>query len=259
MQASQLPEFGPLKDLRVLVVGDLMLDRYWLGNADRVSPEAPVPVLAVDAVEESPGGAANVALNIVSLGAHCTLVGYVGADEAAATMRKTLEAAGVECDFLEVKDWSTIVKLRLVAQQQQLMRADFEALPPVVGTSERLALLQNKVEKHLPQSQVMVLEDYDKGVLDEPAALLAAARQVNVPTVVDPKHKPFASYRGATVIKPNEKEFTHATGGADAAAAQALCSKLDIAGMVVTRGGQGMDVCDVDQVRHVPARPCGCL
>ncbi|MEQ8690539.1 MAG: bifunctional D-glycero-beta-D-manno-heptose-7-phosphate kinase/D-glycero-beta-D-manno-heptose 1-phosphate adenylyltransferase HldE [Pseudomonadales bacterium] len=256
MQASQLPEFGSLNQVHVLVVGDVMLDRYWLGAADRVSPEAPVPVLDVESIEEYPGGAANVALNIVSLGARCTLIGYVGDDEAAQTLTTTLEAAGVECDFLPVADWSTIVKLRLVAQQQQLMRADFESLPPVIGTSERQALLLNKVEKHLQHSQVVVLEDYDKGVLDEPQALIAAAQRAGVPSVVDPKHKDLAQYAGATVIKPNEKEFRHAVGGkGDASAAQALCKELNISGMVVTRGGDGMDVCDAESARHVPARP----
>ena len=256
MPASQLPELGSLSQVHVLVVGDVMLDRYWVGSADRVSPEAPVPVLDVDGVEAYPGGAANVALNIVGLGARCTLVGCVGKDEAATTLVTTLESAGVICDFIDVEGWSTIVKLRLVAQQQQLMRADFESPLPLVGSSERSAQLLNKVEKYLADSQIVILEDYDKGVLDEPQALIAAAKQSKVPVVVDPKHKPLTNYAGATVIKPNEKEFRHAVGGeGDAEAAVALCSELDIAGMVITRGGKGLDVCDAQGVRRVPARP----
>lgn len=233
-----------------------MLDRYWLGPAERISPEAPVPVLNVNNIEAYPGGAANVALNLVSLGARCTLVGFVGDDNDGAALVTILESAGVECDFLTVDDWSTIVKLRLVSQQQQLMRADFESPVPVTGTSERLAVLQNKVEKHLQSNQVMILEDYDKGVLEDPQALIHAGQAAGVKILVDPKYKPLSSYTGATVIKPNEKEFNHAVGAkADGAAAQVLCEKLKVAGLVVTRGSSGMDVCTTEEVRHVPARP----
>lgn len=252
----QFPQFESLNQLQVLVVGDVMLDRYWSGATDRVSPEAPVPVLNVAGIEEYPGGAANVALNLVSLGAQCTLIGYVGDDDAGRTLTTTLMSAGVNCDFLVLDDWPTILKLRLVAQQQQLMRADFEELPAVIGTSERLAQLQNKVEKHLKSAQVMVLQDYDKGVLEDSQALIHAAHGSDVLTVVDPKYKPLASYAGATVIKPNEKEFLHAVGGSgESSAAQALCGELDVSGLVVTRGGNGLDVCTADEVRHVPARP----
>ena len=266
VQASKLPELKSLSQVHVLVVGDLMLDRYWLGLAERISPEAPVPVLSVDNIEAYPGGAANVALNLVSLGARCTLVGFVGDDDDGRALVTILESAGVECDFLTVDDWSTIVKLRLVSQQQQLMRADFESPVPVTGTSERLAMLQNKVEKHLQSSQVMILEDYDKGVLEDPQALIHAGRTAGVSTLVDPKYKRLSSYAGASVIKPNEKEFSHAVGAqtvgtkeigakTDGAAAQALCEELNVDGFVVTRGSNGMDVCTSEEVRHVPARP----
>ena len=253
---AQLPELGELNNTHVLVVGDVMLDRYWSGPADRVSPEAPVPVLNVTDIEAYPGGAANVALNIVSLGGQCTLVGFVGADEAGETLTTILTSAGVNCDFITVDDYNTTVKLRLVSQQQQLMRADFEAPPPVVGTSERLAQLLNTVEKHLGTADAVVFEDYDKGVLEEPPALIHAARKAGVPSLVDPKYKPLRDYAGATVIKPNDKEFRHAVDGEDShAAAMKLCSDLDIQGLVVTRGELGLDVCDADGVRHVPARP----
>lgn len=257
MAETDIPRFPSLKDLHVLVVGDVMLDRYWSGAAERVSPEAPVPVLQVQNIEERAGGAANVALNIVSLGARCTLVGLVGKDEAAAGLSRVMQAAGVECDFLEIDDWPTIVKLRLVAQQQQLMRADFEDEVPLVGTSERLALLQNKVEKHLASAQVLILEDYDKGALEEPEPLIHAARAAGVPVVVDPKQKPFARYAGATVLKPNDKELRHALGSSKdtAAGAQTLAEELGFEGVVVTRGAQGLDVCTPEEVRHVPARP----
>jgi len=257
-----LPDWPALGHLHVLVVGDLMLDRYWHGPADRVSPEAPVPVINVRRTEHRPGGAANVALNLVSLGAKCTLVGLVGDDEAAAELQATLTAAGVICDFVTVPDWPTIVKLRLLAQKQQLIRADFEAPVPDYGASERMGTLQNRVEKHLRSAQAMILEDYDKGTIEDAQALIHAARALDVPVLVDPKMKPLDSYAGASVIKPNEKEFAHAVNGDPqrvpddiGKAAQAMCTRLRIDGMVVTRGGHGMDVCAGEQLHHVPARP----
>ncbi|MEM7077984.1 MAG: bifunctional D-glycero-beta-D-manno-heptose-7-phosphate kinase/D-glycero-beta-D-manno-heptose 1-phosphate adenylyltransferase HldE [Pseudomonadota bacterium] len=254
-----LKPFPSLLDVHVLVVGDVMLDRYWHGPAERISPEAPVPVLRVDEIEHRPGGAANVALNVVSLGARCTLVGLVGEDAAADELRSTLEAAGVVCDFVPVPDWQTIVKLRLMAQTQQLMRADFESPPTLVGTSERLAVLQNTVEKHLSNASAMVLEDYDKGALEEPQALIHAARQRNVPVLVDPKLKDLAVYRGADVIKPNEREFAAAVGAVDEATvadkAAELRARLELKSLIVTRGGAGMVVADADEVRYVPVRP----
>ena len=255
--AANRLELTGLRDRRVLVVGDLMLDRYWIGPAERISPEAPVPVVNVQTTEGRPGGAANVALNIASLGAQCVLVGFVGDDDAARELTETLLAAGVECDFITIDEWPTIVKLRLLAHQQQLIRADFEEAVPVTGTSERLAKLQNKVEKHLQHSDVVIFQDYDKGVLEEPQALIQAARTAGVQSVVDPKLKPLAEYAGASVIKPNEKEFTSTTGAQDdiGSVASELCTQFDLQGMVVTRGGDGMEVCTTAGVRHIPARP----
>jgi len=239
-----------------------MLDRYWQGLAHRVSPEAPVPVIDVDHQEHRPGGAANVALNLVSLGARCTLVGLVGDDEAGRELESTLTAAGVVCDFVGVPDWPTTVKLRLLAQKQQLIRADFEAPVPDFGASERIGVLQNKIEKHLQNAHAFVLEDYDKGAIEDPAALIHAAVGASVPVLVDPKLKPLQVYRNATLIKPNEKEFAHAVHGdvqrrspQAGDTAQALCRDLGVSGLVVTRGGEGMDVCTPDEIRHVPARP----
>lgn len=262
MSETLLPPLPSLQDVHVLVVGDLMLDRYWSGPADRVSPEAPVPVLNVQDIDARAGGAANVALNVVTLGARCTLVGLVADDEAGEALRTIMQAAGVTCDFLSVEDWTTPVKLRLVAQQQQLMRADFETPPPLVGTSERLALFQNCVEKQLTDASVMVLADYDKGALEEPEPIIYAAQQLNVPVVVDPKGKPFARYRGANVLKPNDNEFRQALGsdanaadGAVTEAALELVSQLQLDGLVVTRGDQGLHVFAAGEVRHVPAQP----
>ncbi|MFU8815412.1 MAG: PfkB family carbohydrate kinase, partial [Pseudomonadales bacterium] len=188
-----------LKSVHVLVVGDVMLDRYWVGSARRVSQEAPVPVVEVEHTEDRPGGAANVALNVASLGARCTLVGLVGDDEAAGALRAVLSAAGVRCEFITVADWPTIVKLRVVSQKQQLLRTDFEQpLPHDLSEAVR-----ERVLEHLQGASAMVLQDYDKGALSDPAALIAAAAAAAVPVVVDPKHKPFASYAGADLLKPN--------------------------------------------------------
>lgn len=249
-----------LSQVHVLVIGDLMLDRYWAGPAARVSPEAPVPVIKVESTEGRPGGAANVALNVVSLGARCTLIGYVGDDEPGRSLTETLQAAGVQCDVVTVDEWSTIVKLRLLSQRQQLIRADFEEPLPTLGMSERLATLQNKAEKYLAECDVLILEDYDKGVIDEPAALLAAANQAGVKTVVDPKMKALSTYRGASIIKPNEKEFQYNVGAEVSGErlsqeASRLCAELGFAGLVVTRGSDGMEVCSPDETRHIPARP----
>ena len=259
---TAIPDLPSVAHLHILVVGDVMLDRYWHGPADRVSPEAPVPVINVQHTEHRPGGAANVALNLVSLGAQCTLVGLVGDDEAAAELNKTLTAAGVTCDFVTVPDWPTIVKLRLLAQKQQLMRADFESPVPDLGASERIGTVQNRIEKHLQSAHVMILEDYDKGAIEDPQGLIHAALNASVPVLVDPKMKPLSVYARATVIKPNEKEFAFAVNGAAhrmpekvAGAALQLCHDLQVAGLVVTRGGDGMEVCEGEEVRHVPARP----
>ncbi|MEM7100559.1 MAG: bifunctional D-glycero-beta-D-manno-heptose-7-phosphate kinase/D-glycero-beta-D-manno-heptose 1-phosphate adenylyltransferase HldE [Pseudomonadota bacterium] len=254
-----LPDVG---HLHVLVVGDVMLDRYWVGDADRVSPEAPVPVVLVNGEDQRPGGAANVALNLVSLGAHCTLVGFVGDDEPGRVLQETLEAAGVVCDFVKVPDWPTVVKLRILAQQQQLIRADFEAPIPDFAASERLGVLLNKVEKNLQNAQVCILEDYDKGTVEDPEALIHAASNAGIPVLVDPKMKPLSRYANATVVKPNEKEFYNAVRLTQAIEkdqalseqAQQMCAAHSIGGLIVTRGGQGMDVCTASDSHHVPAR-----
>ncbi len=254
---AHLPLLPSLADVHVLVVGDVMLDRYWQGPTDRVSPEAPVPVVNIERQEQRPGGAANVALNVVSLGAKCTLIGLVGDDEAASDLETTLTAAGVQCDFVAVPDWPTIVKLRVLAQQQQLVRADFEQPVPDYGASERIGVVLNKLEKHLQEASVLVIEDYDKGAVEDAPALVHAASQQNVPVLVDPKMKPLEVYAGATLIKPNEKEFAHAVGvdkATDTGAAQDLAKALGVGSLIVTRGAAGMDVCSVDAVRHIPAR-----
>ena len=235
-----------------------MLDRYWVGDADRVSPEAPVPIVLVSGQEYRPGGAANVALNVVSLGAKCTLLGFTGQDEAGEQLRQSLSAAGVNCQFIELQDWRTPVKLRVLANSQQMIRLDFEEQPPQIGESERLALLLNRVEKYLKEAQVLILEDYDKGVLQEPQALITAANLNGVPVLVDPKAKPLSEYKNSDIVKPNEKEFADFVGLEKTGfpeVARRICEELDIKNIIITLGGEGMSINDASISRHIPARP----
>ena len=249
----QLPS---LKNLHVVVAGDLMLDRYWHGNAGRISPEAPVPVVAVDGVEDCPGGAANVALNLASLGAQCTLLGCVGRDAEGMALRRILEAAGVSCDFVEVDRWATIQKVRVVSRQQQLLRSDFEA-PLPAGAADALAA---RLPALMSNAAAVVLSDYDKGALASPTSLIEAARKAGAAVVVDPKFKPLSAYAGADLLKPNQREFAAAVGAVgDVQAlgeqAQSLCKRLGVGALVVTAGADGMTVVDGGQVRHLPAHP----
>jgi D-beta-D-heptose 7-phosphate kinase/D-beta-D-heptose 1-phosphate adenosyltransferase len=246
-----------LQSVHVVVVGDVMLDRYWFGEARRVSQEAPVPVIDVEHVENRPGGAANVALNIVSMGARATLLGAVGDDDEGRTLVRTLEAAGVNCNMLVVPDWSTILKLRVVSQKQQLLRTDFEK--PLVADVQQQLL--TKLSTHLQGASALVLQDYDKGTLADPSALLRLAVDAGCPVVVDPKHKPFSRYAGCSLIKPNAAEFERAAGpwrDDDELLEKALAITAEhrIGALVITRGGRGSTVVAADgSHRHIPARP----
>lgn len=246
-----------LESVHVVVVGDVMLDRYWIGSARRVSQEAPVPVVDVDHTEDRPGGAANVALNVASLGGRCTLVGLVGDDEAARTLEAMLGAAGVICDFVVLGDWPTVLKLRVVSQNQQLLRTDFER--PVPGDPS--AAVRERLAAHLDGASAVVLQDYDKGTLNHPGELVRLAAEAGVPVIVDPKHKPLGSYAGADLVKPNLHEFEAAVGpwaddDAMVSLGRELCVHHGFGALVVTRGGRGMTVVQADGGhRHIPARP----
>ena len=255
-EAAAMPALPSLRDVHAVVVGDLMLDRYWHGEAARISPEAPVPVVAVSDVEDRPGGAANVALNVASLGARCALLGCVGKDAEGAALKSILEAAGVLCDFIEIDGWATTLKLRVVSQQQQLLRNDFESPVP----AEAAQALAAKASAHLTDAAVLIIADYDKGAVADPAALIQAANATGTASVVDPKFKPLSSYAGANLLKPNRQEFAAAAGqlgniDALAEAAQALCRGHGFDAMVVTVGGDGMTVVDGSRTHHLPARP----
>ena len=201
----QIPAF---ERARVLVVGDVMLDRYWSGQTSRISPEAPVPVVHVKSNEERPGGAANVALNIASLGGTALLLGYVGNDEAGRSLASTLQARGVETRFMALENAPTITKLRILSRHQQLIRLDFEE---GFAGQDHTVLLQHFSEL-LGTADVVVLSDYRKGTLERAQELIALARAAGKPVVVDPKAQDFATYQGATVITPNLAEFREAVG-----------------------------------------------
>ena len=238
---------------RVLVVGDVMLDRYWFGDVERISPEAPVPVVHVSRTEERPGGAANVARNAASLGAGTTLLAVVGDDEPGRSLARLLAATGVRSVFQTDAAFPTIVKLRVISRQQQLLRCDFE-MPPTD------ALLQAKMTEYQSLVQavdVVILSDYGKGSLARVARMIELAKGSNKPVLVDPKGEDFAPYRGATLLTPNRSEFRQVVGRwrdeeEFADKAQALRESLDLTALLVTRSEEGMTLFLRDATHHIP-------
>ncbi|CAD5107044.1 bifunctional D-glycero-beta-D-manno-heptose-7-phosphate kinase/D-glycero-beta-D-manno-heptose 1-phosphate adenylyltransferase HldE [Zestomonas carbonaria] len=239
----------------VLVVGDVMLDRYWHGSTSRISPEAPVPVVKVDQIEDRPGGAANVALNIAALGAPAALIGVTGADEAADSLAASLSSAGVKTRFQRIAAQPTIVKLRVMSRHQQLLRMDFEQ--PFATDAAALA---GDVGALLDGVKVLVLSDYGKGALRNHQELIRIARERGVPVLADPKGKDFGIYRGASLITPNLSEFEAIVGRcADehelVAKGATLMRELELDALLVTRGEHGMTLLRPDQpALHLPAR-----
>lgn len=231
----------------VLVVGDVIFDRYWSGPVTRISPEAPVPVVRITASEDRPGGAANVAMNVASLGAKATLIGVTGTDEAATRIAEMLEGRGVRCGLTPVPGFTTVTKLRVLSQHQQLIRLDFEE----IDASVRPEQLLRDFRAHLADVATVILSDYAKGCLQDVEALIQTARTSGKPVIVDPKGRDFARYRGATVVTPNLKELQQVVGPCGGEAeiverARGLCAEFDLDALLVTRGEQGMTL--------VPAR-----
>ena len=249
----KLPSFDKA---RILVVGDVMLDRYWFGDVTRISPEAPVPVLKVSRVEERPGGAANVARNIASLGAHCTLLSVVGADEAGECLQRLLTGQGrVEAMLYRDDSISTIVKLRAIARQQQLLRIDFETQPSHEVLQAKLADFRQR----LPRCNVVLLSDYGKGGLTHIAEMIRLARAAGKPVLVDPKGDDYARYHGATLLTPNRSEFRDVAGGWKTEAeltakAQKLRAELELDALLVTRSEEGMSLFRAQEVLHEPTQ-----
>jgi D-beta-D-heptose 7-phosphate kinase/D-beta-D-heptose 1-phosphate adenosyltransferase len=249
----ELPRFDKA---RIMVVGDIMLDRYWNGGTTRISPEAPVPVVKVQSVQDSPGGAANVALNLAALGTSTRLVGLVGQDEAGKDLLASLESAGVGCDFHTVVDKPTITKLRVISRHQQLLRMDFEETFSLTDAAE----LTPKVSEGLRQKDIVILSDYQKGALGEVQSLISLCREKSVPVLVDPKGIDFSIYRGATLVKPNLYEFEAIVGRCASEdellqRGLQLMQDLQIEALLITRGEQGMTLLRPGHNElHFPAR-----
>ncbi|TAL56988.1 D-glycero-beta-D-manno-heptose-7-phosphate kinase [Pandoraea sp.] len=239
----------------VLVVGDVMLDRYWFGDVNRISPEAPVPVVHVKRNEERLGGAANVALNAAALGAKADLLCVIGQDEPGDRIADMLAASAVASHIHRDAELSTTIKLRIVSRQQQLLRIDFENQP----AHEILLGVLDRYRKLLPAHNVVLLSDYAKGGLTHVQPMIEAARAAGVPVLVDPKGSEYARYRGATVLTPNRSELQQVVGqwhseGDLVARAQKLRSDLALDALLLTRSEEGMTLFTADDVLNVPAQ-----
>lgn len=244
-----------LKAARVLVVGDVMLDRYWYGAVDRISPEAPVPVVRITREEERCGGAANVAFNAASLGAQASLLTVVGDDEASRKLESIVAQTGIRTHFGRDADLQTTVKLRVIGRQQQLIRLDFENTPK----TEVLATQTETFAHLLPDHDAVLFSDYCKGGLAHVSDMIARARTAGKPVLIDPKGADYSRYRGATVITPNRAELQQVVGnwGSEAelrTKAHALRADLQLDAVLLTRSEEGMTLFDAAGELHVSAQ-----
>jgi D-glycero-beta-D-manno-heptose-7-phosphate kinase len=242
---KQNPTRKRVNQARVLVVGDAMLDRYWFGSVDRISPEAPVPVVRVNHEEERLGGAANVALNVKTLGVKTTLLTVVGDDEPARKLRELLEENGVATLLGHDPQLYTIVKLRVIGRAQQLIRVDFENQPD----HEVLASMLGDFEKALAHHDVVLFSDYGKGGLTHLPQMIHLARVAGKPVLIDPKGHDYSRYAGATVITPNRAELTQAIGPWSSELdlqerVRKLCFTHQIGALVLTRSEEGISLFD---------------
>ena len=240
---------------RLLVVGDVMLDRYWFGDVHRISPEAPVPVVKVERSDERLGGAANVARNAAALGAKVTLLSVVGNDEPGRAIKALLAGSGI-IDALQVDpQFKTTIKLRVIGRQQQLLRIDFEELPSHEVLTGKLAEFNTLLEG----ADIVILSDYGKGGLTHITEMIAAARAAGKQILVDPKGADYSRYAGATLITPNRGELAHVLGAWSseedlAARAQALRARLDLSALLLTRSEEGMTLFEPGRVTHMAAQ-----
>ena len=240
---------------RVVVVGDVMLDRYWFGDVERISPEAPVPVVKIARDEERPGGAANVARNVTSLGAHATLLSVTGDDEAGTALSRLVQAEGVETLFHRDAALKTTVKLRVIGRQQQLLRIDFETVPSDTALATKLA----EFERLVVDPTVVILSDYGKGGLAHIVTMIERARARGCRVLVDPKGDEWEKYRGATLMTPNRTELRAVVGRwrneADLEQrAQALRRDLALEALLVTRSEEGMTLFTDGGALTIPAQ-----
>ena len=252
VEKAQATQF---QQTRILVVGDVMLDRYWFGDSERISPEAPVPIVQVAKIDERLGGAANVARNVAALGAKTSLLGIVGVDEAGTRVSELLLASGVDSHLEQDAKVPTTVKLRVIARQQQLIRLDFEEAPSAAALEHKLA----RFEALLGAVDAVILSDYGKGALDQVATMILQAKAKQKIILVDPKGSDFERYRGATVITPNRGELRQVIGkwaSEDELTerAQTLRRSLDIQALLLTRSEEGMSLYTDAGVSHVRAQ-----
>jgi D-beta-D-heptose 7-phosphate kinase/D-beta-D-heptose 1-phosphate adenosyltransferase len=249
----EIPSFD---NARVLVVGDLMLDRYWHGPTSRISPEAPVPVVHVSEIEERPGGAGNVALNIARLGAQCTVLGLTGDDDAANALEKSLQNAGVKTRFIRLKENATVTKLRVLSRHQQLIRLDFE--DGFIG--QNISGEEIEFAKLLDEHDVVVCSDYGKGSLRNVQSLIALCREKKIPVLVDPKGTDFDKYAGASLVTPNLSEFEAIVGECRdedelVEKGRQLCEQCNFEALLITRSEHGMTLIqNNEEVFHLPTR-----
>ena len=243
-----------LSSVRLLIVGDVMLDRYWFGDVSRISPEAPVPVVKVERCEERPGGAANVARNAAALGAKVALLSLVGKDEAGESLARLVAEGGIDASLHVDEGVSTTVKLRVIGRQQQLLRIDFENRP----SHEVLRAKLKEFAERLPECDAVVFSDYGKGGLTHIGEMIQLARAAGKVVLVDPKGDDYSVYRGATIITPNRSEMREVVGRwrdeADLERrATELRERLELGALLVTRSEEGMSLFLPDRTIHEKA------
>ena len=256
MNASKPPvSKEQLAQAKVLVVGDVMLDRYWYGAVDRISPEAPVPVVRITREENRLGGCANVAFNAVSVGAQASLLSVVGDDEASHLLQDLIAKSGITPYFGRDAQLKTTVKLRVIGRQQQLLRVDFENTPQ----NEVLSSQTQQFMQLLPDHPVVLFSDYGKGGLAHVTDMIAAARKANKAVLIDPKGSDFSRYAGATCITPNRAELQQVVGGWNSEEelsnkAHNLRNELQLDAVLLTRSEEGMTLFDAKGVAHIAAQ-----
>ena len=256
MNASKLPlSKEQLAQAKVLVVGDVMLDRYWYGAVDRISPEAPVPVVRITREENRLGGCANVAFNAVSVGAQASLLSVVGDDEASHLLQDLIAKSGITPYFGRDAQLKTTVKLRVIGRQQQLLRVDFENTPQ----NEVLSSQTQQFMQLLADHPVVLFSDYGKGGLAHVTDMIAAARKANKAVLIDPKGSDFSRYAGATCITPNRAELQQVVGGWNSeeelsTKAHNLRKQLQLDAVLLTRSEEGMTLFDAQGVAHIAAQ-----
>jgi len=241
-----------VRNARVLVVGDVMLDRYWFGDVERISPEAPVPVVKVTRTEERLGGAANVAWNMAAIGARPVLLSVVGDDAEADSLQRQLDEHGIQAQLYRDANLSTTIKMRVIGRQQQLIRIDFENEPGHEALAAKLADFEEK----LAECDVVIMSDYGKGGLKHIERMIGLAKQQNKTILIDPKGDDYARYAGASLITPNQSELREVVGRwkdeADLTQrVQQLCESLQLGGLLVTRSEEGMTLFRDTERLHV--------